>query len=411
MCPWVTAEMKFILNLSHYRDKSSCTGQKIPYDGDEPRLIQKGRTMEMNLHEAIQRMQTRIRQDGEFCKGNEEQTKLSLIVPMIKEVLNVPDSARIFRAERYMIGKEAVDYAIMSDDGSKVESVSLPIECKPYGETWSAHYDQLRRYWPECKSYVIAFASGLYLSFFTDTENTHVIDNCPGYTVNFLSMSKTDYAFLNEIRNAICNPTKVHDIVRRYALPQTIERCLDEVNPEAMAHLLGISVDNSQRAQEIVDYLRRSTNYSPSEEPFGLAPESTATESHDSDARVTDITLPVAPATQSFSAGDEILRLTTNRKDKYMAYVCINRETKRFTLLKGSLIRRQITDSLRKKEPDLAQRKQRIITNEGTTMHQNHEFPSLTSLATFITGSHNSWNNFAKNAQSMTVREYLNSIC
>lgn len=206
----------------------------------------------MKLQDAIKRTQRRIEKSGPLHVGqSEEQTKTTLILPMLYEVLGVPQDIRHLRAEYGDAGQEKVDYAIQSDDG-----ITLLIECKPFAAIGnpSSHLDQLRRYFGFGQCNLICLTDGCLCYFYTDMLRPGEMDDIPCYSLDLSKLTEDDYGFLAFLRLHLLEKDALHDVVRRQSLNGFIQKRIME-KAEEMLDAMGADLSVPERHREWVETL------------------------------------------------------------------------------------------------------------------------------------------------------------
>lgn len=132
--------------------------------------------------------------------STEEATKTSMIMPFFQllgyDVFNPLEFVPEYTADVGLKKKEKVDYAIMFDGKPLIF-----IECKPCNEDLSKHSSQLIRYFnstPDARFGILT--NGLTYKFYTDLENSNIMDKAPFLTIDLLKMKERDIVELKKFK-------------------------------------------------------------------------------------------------------------------------------------------------------------------------------------------------------------------
>ncbi len=154
-----------------------------------------------NFAKKIQSLCEKVGEILEYV-SNEEETKNSLILPFLQEVLGYDTKdPRKFRAEyvasfRRKTGSKksnpgrdkGVDYAILFD-----EKPLIFIEAKSFREKPESHDGQMAEYYAASQETKIAVVTnGLIYNFFTDYKHLNLMDSEPFFTFNLQSFTSKD---------------------------------------------------------------------------------------------------------------------------------------------------------------------------------------------------------------------------
>lgn len=140
---------------------------------------------------------------GPHCK-TEETTKQALILPLLNILGYNPYNPRMVRAEYGadlpgVKNGERVDYALFSDD-----KLVMYIEAKPYGQKLPKYMPQLARYFNATPTVcVAAMTNGQEWQFFTDLQNSNIMDEKPFLIINFDDLKDTDIPELAKFRHGL----------------------------------------------------------------------------------------------------------------------------------------------------------------------------------------------------------------
>ena len=130
----------------------------------------------------------------------EEATKTALIMPFLSalgyDVFNPLEVVPEFVADSRLKKDEKVDYAIMKDgkpiiliECKKVENDKLDIK---------KHAGQLFKYFTASKAKFIILTNGIVYKFFSDIEETNILDKDPFFTFNLLEFKENQLETLSE---------------------------------------------------------------------------------------------------------------------------------------------------------------------------------------------------------------------
>jgi len=139
----------------------------------------------MDFKDAIKQLAEKVKQlkDGILT---EEATKNAFIMPFINalgyDVFNPLEVVPELDCDIAKKKGEKIDYAIMKD-GQPI----MLIECKHWKQDLSLHDTQLKRYYVASKAKFGLLTNGVRYMFYTDLENTNIMDDKP-----FLDVDITD---------------------------------------------------------------------------------------------------------------------------------------------------------------------------------------------------------------------------
>lgn len=199
---------------------------------------------------------------------NEENTKLSLILPLLQEqgynVFDLNELQSEYVSDMRNNGGEKVDYAILLNN-----TPVIFIEAKPLGTQLEKYVGQLQRYYTADKEVKYGvLTDGQYYWFFVDDERANIMDETPFYKIDLLNLKDIDLEFLKLftkesikdidnieqqrgilklryfIENSIKNPDKdfIEYISKRTGL---------KVEVETIQKLLGVSDNKRVNEQKI----------------------------------------------------------------------------------------------------------------------------------------------------------------
>ncbi len=130
----------------------------------------------------------------------EEATKNALVMPFLNalgyDVFNPLEVVPEFIADSRLKKDEKVDYAVMKD-GKPI----ILIECKKVDNDKldvKKHAGQLFKYFTACKAKFIILTNGIVYKFFSDIEETNVLDKDPFFTFNLFEYKENQLETLAE---------------------------------------------------------------------------------------------------------------------------------------------------------------------------------------------------------------------
>lgn len=143
----------------------------------------------MDFIEELRNLSTQIAKQKEHAT-TEEATKHAFVIPFINilgyDPFNLTEVVPEFTADIGTKQGEKVDYAIFKDD-----EVIMLIECKKYGADLSdAHTSQLYRYFSSVHARIAVLTDGVIYRFYTDLEETNIMDSKPFLEFNMLDIQE-----------------------------------------------------------------------------------------------------------------------------------------------------------------------------------------------------------------------------
>lgn len=130
----------------------------------------------------------------------EEATKNALILPFLSalgyDVFNPLEVVPEYIADSRLKKDEKVDYAIIKD-GNPI----ILLECKKVDNDKldvKKHAGQLFKYFTACKAKFIILTNGIIYKFFSDIEETNILDKDPFFTFNLLEYKENQIETLAE---------------------------------------------------------------------------------------------------------------------------------------------------------------------------------------------------------------------
>lgn len=153
----------------------------------------------MEFSEKIEQLKERVLNLKDNLQ-TEEATKNALIMPFLNtlgyDVFNPLEVVPEFVADSRLKKDEKVDYAIMKDgkpiilvECKKVENDKLDIK---------KHAGQLFKYFTASKAKFIILTNGIVYKFFSDIEETNILDKDPFFTFNLLEFKENQLETLSE---------------------------------------------------------------------------------------------------------------------------------------------------------------------------------------------------------------------
>lgn len=153
----------------------------------------------MGYTEDVYRLASQVLERKQHCKGNEEATKHSLILPFFQmlgfDIYN-PSVLRPEYKAGFASNKEKIDYAIFQNDVP-----ALFIEAKAYGEKLENYDAQLAKYFNSTTNLKLAvITDGVRYKFFTDLKEPNIIDIDPFLEFDFESIGTEEIEILKRFQ-------------------------------------------------------------------------------------------------------------------------------------------------------------------------------------------------------------------
>ena len=150
----------------------------------------------MDFIEELRSLSAQITQQKDFAT-TEEATKVAFVIPFIKILgYNPHDLTEVMPEYTADIGTkqgEKVDYALFKED-----KVTMLIECKKYNTELSDNQmSQLARYFSVVPVQIAILTNGVFYHFYTDSEETNIMDSKPFLKFNMLDIQET---LVNELK-------------------------------------------------------------------------------------------------------------------------------------------------------------------------------------------------------------------
>ena len=153
----------------------------------------------MEFHEKIEQLKERAISLKDSLQ-TEEATKNALVMPFLNalgyDVFNPLEVVPEFVADSRLKKDEKVDYAVMKD-GKPI----ILIECKKVDNDKldvKKHAGQLFKYFTASKAKFIILTNGIVYKFFSDIEETNVLDKEPFFTFNLFEYKENQLETLSE---------------------------------------------------------------------------------------------------------------------------------------------------------------------------------------------------------------------
>ncbi|OLA39367.1 type I restriction enzyme HsdR N-terminal domain-containing protein [Phascolarctobacterium succinatutens] len=145
----------------------------------------------------------------------EEATKAFFIAPFLKllgyDVTSPEDVVPEYMAD-FGDSCNKVDYALLDKAGQ----VAVLVECKHLSEKLLNHIAQLKKYYAACPSVKFAvLTNGCDYMFFSDTEQSHVMDNTPFLSFSISAITDADIACLQKFDKSKFNVAELASIAEK----------------------------------------------------------------------------------------------------------------------------------------------------------------------------------------------------
>ena len=189
--------------------------------------------------------------------ATEEATKTSMIMPFFQllgyDVFNPLEFVPEYTADVGLKKKEKVDYAIIVDGKPLIF-----IECKAYTEDLNKHSSQLIRYFnttPDARFAILT--NGVIYKFYTDLENTNIMDKTPFLTIDLLDMNDRDINELKKFKKDALDVDTIlssaEDLKYTRLIKSWLEREMTDPSP-SFVRLIISDMHSGVKNQKVVDY-------------------------------------------------------------------------------------------------------------------------------------------------------------
>lgn len=162
----------------------------------------------MGFAEDVYRLSSQVNTRKEQCKGNEELTKHSLILPFFQVLgYDIHDPSVLW--PEYPAGfantKEKIDYALFVDG-----KAALYVEAKAVAVDLSNHDAQLAKYFNSTPGVKLAIlTNGQRYKFFTDSHNANLMDNDPFFEFEISAIRAEEIEILKGFRAESFDPAGI----------------------------------------------------------------------------------------------------------------------------------------------------------------------------------------------------------
>ena len=182
----------------------------------------------MEFKEELQKLSIQIN-ERRIHVTNEEMTKQSLILPFIQVLgYDIYDPLEVRPEYTADFGKkkgEKVDYAIF-----KNSSPIMFLEAKSVKEKLSNHDAQLCRYFNSTKDVGLGvITNGIEYRFFTDIDDTNIMDDRPFFVVNITKLKESDYDNLAKFRKDAFNKESLTKCAEELTYASTLDNNIKEL--------------------------------------------------------------------------------------------------------------------------------------------------------------------------------------
>lgn len=138
----------------------------------------------------------------------EEATKTSFILPLFQilgyDIFNPNELGAEIISDIGAKKGEKVDYVLYKD-----KNPIIIIECKKHSEDLNSHVNQLIRYYHTSKVKFSLLTNGLEYRFFTDLEETNIMDSNPFFSFNIANFTESDLDTLILFSKNVFNLTDI----------------------------------------------------------------------------------------------------------------------------------------------------------------------------------------------------------
>ena len=159
-------------------------------------------------------------------EATEEATKTSFILPFIQmlgyDIFNPSEVIPEFTADIGTKKGEKVDYALMQDGNP-----AMLIECKKLGTKLSSEsVSQLLRYFGVTEARVGILTDGIFYRFFSDLDQSNVMDPRPFFEFNMLEFTDPEVEELKRFTKDEFDKSQIEDAARDLRYTAEIKRLL-----------------------------------------------------------------------------------------------------------------------------------------------------------------------------------------
>lgn len=209
----------------------------------------------MEISERVQQLSQRI----DVIRASittEEATKTSMIMPFFQilgyDVFNPLEFVPEYTADVGLKKKEKVDYAIMVDNKPLIF-----IECKACNENLDKHSSQLIRYFNSTIDARFAIlTNGIVYKFFTDLDNSNVMDATPFLTIDLLKLKDRDILELNKFKKDALDVDNIISAAEELKYTSLIKNWIEKEteNPSpTFVKLILNDIFDGVKSQKVVD--------------------------------------------------------------------------------------------------------------------------------------------------------------
>lgn len=186
----------------------------------------------------------------------EEATKTSLIMPFIQALgYNVFDPNEVTPELEADVGikkGEKVDYAILKD-----EKPIMLFECKPVNDQLTNHSTQIVRYFQATKARFAILTNGIRYLFYSDLEETNILDDNPFFEFNLLKMREPAINELKKFHRSYFDEEQILDTANELKYLNKIKHLLNNeaYNPsEDFVRYIISKTYNGRATQNVVEH-------------------------------------------------------------------------------------------------------------------------------------------------------------
>lgn len=189
----------------------------------------------MGFAEDVYRLASQVSARKEHCKGNEELTKNSLILPFFQVLgYDIHDPSVLHPEYRagFAANKEKVDYAVFLK-GAPV----LFVEAKPVASQLDNYDAQLAKYFNSTPGVKLAvITNGVRYKFFTDLKAPNLMDSEPFFEFEIESIRPEEIAILDGFRADCFDPsglvTRAENLVYLRTLKKKVRSLFRDTSDE-----------------------------------------------------------------------------------------------------------------------------------------------------------------------------------
>ncbi|GKU82989.1 type I restriction endonuclease [Niallia sp. NCCP-28] len=181
----------------------------------------------MNLKESLEMLNKVVNENKELIK-NEESTKQFLILPLLRglgyDTYSPQEVTPEFTADFHK-KNEKVDYAISINGEPKIF-----VEAKPVNSKITKSAPQLSRYFSTFPNVRLGIlTNGIEYHFFTDLNNTNIMDSAPFFIFNITNYNEDDFNHLVKFSKNLYDYESIKSLAESLIYSQSFKSVIKEI--------------------------------------------------------------------------------------------------------------------------------------------------------------------------------------